>query len=200
MDSSPDNAGTGQYCQMVRVRQVRRKGVREESAAERSPRAPTSSKPGGSGLGSSAHLRHGDVGWGTPGLVKDLREIPRGSSSYEPFPGLHVPAPTTAVYSARVFNVAGREATVKDCGVVVARLQGHSWAPTPSNGHGVNVGTIPAVPFPASGQLVGGKARRRLMLPGWGGGPVVVRGRESRPHGEGVQCVRGAAASSGGRR
>jgi hypothetical protein len=60
---------------------------------------------------------------------------------------------------------------VKGCGVAVAMLQGHSWAPTPSKGSGVNVGTIPAVPFPASGLLVGGKARRRLMLLGWGGGP-----------------------------
>jgi len=86
-------------------------------------------------------------------------------------------------------DVAGREATVKACGVTVAMLQGHSWAPTPSNGSTVNVGTIPAVPSPASSLLVGGKARRRLMLPGWGGGPVVVRGRESRSHGEGVQRV-----------
>ena len=37
--------------------------------------------------------------------------------------------------------------------------------------------------------LVDGKARCWLMLPGWDGGPVVVRGRESRPHGEGVQHV-----------
>jgi hypothetical protein len=44
----------------------------------------------------------------------------------------------------------------------------------------VNAGTISAVPSPASNQLVGGKARRRLTLPGWGGGSVVVRGRESR--------------------
>jgi len=66
---------------------------------------------------------------------------------------------------------------VKVCGVVVAMLQGHSWAPTPSNGSRVNVGTIPTVPSPASGQLVGGKTRRRLMPVGWGGGPVVVRGR-----------------------
>jgi hypothetical protein len=50
----------------------------------------------------------------------------------------------------------------------------------------VNVGTIPVVPNPGSCQLFGGTARRRLMLPGWGGGPVVVRGRESRLHGEGV--------------
>ena len=94
-------------------------------------------------------------------------------------------------------NVADREATVKACGVVVAMSQGHSWAPTPSIGSGVNVGTIPAVPSPASSQLVGGKARRRLMPPGWGGGPVVVRGRESRPHGEGVQQVRSVHADDG---
>jgi hypothetical protein len=89
---------------------------------------------------------------------------------------------------------------VKVCGVIVAMLQGHSWAPTLSKGSRVNVGTIPAVPFPASGQLVGGKARRRPMLSGWGGGPVVVRGRESRPHGEGVQRVRSINAKRGGRR
>jgi hypothetical protein len=43
-------------------------------------------------------------------------------------------------------RLAGREATVKVCGVAVAMLQGQSWAPTPSNGLRVNVGTIPAVP------------------------------------------------------
>jgi hypothetical protein len=89
---------------------------------------------------------------------------------------------------------------VKVCGVAVAMLQGHSWAPIPSNGQGVNVGTTPAVPSPASRQLVGGKARRRSMPLGWGGGLVVVRGRESRPHGEGAQRVRSIAADGGGRR
>ena len=77
----------------------------------------------------------------------------------------------------------GREATVKACGVVVARLQGHSWAPNPSKRFQVNVGTIPAVPSPASMMLAGGKARRRLMPPGWDGGPVVVAG--ARPAGGG---------------
>ena len=100
----------------------------------------------------------------------------------------------------RLGDVAGREATVKACGVAVAMLQGHSWAPTPSNGSGVNVGTIPPVPFPGSSRLPGGKAHRRPMSAGWGGGPVVVRGRENRPHGEGVQCVRSIDASPGGRR
>ncbi len=97
-------------------------------------------------------------------------------------------------------DVAGREATVKACGVTVAMLQGHSWAPPPSNGSTVNVGTIPAVPSPVGSLLVGGKVRRRLMLPGWGGGPVVVRGRESRSHGEGVQRVRSIGANLGVRR
>ena len=92
---------------------------------------------------------------------------------------------------------ADRAATVKACGVAVAMLQGHSWAPTPSKGSRVNVGTISAVPSPASSQLVGGKARRRPMPSGWGGGPVVVRGRESRSHGEGVQRVRSIKADRG---
>ena len=35
---------------------------------------------------------------------------------------------------------------MKVCGVAVAMLQGHSWAPTPSNGSRVNVGTISVVP------------------------------------------------------
>ena len=97
----------------------------------------------------------------------------------------------------RLGDVADREATVNACGVAVAMLQGHSWAPTPLKGSGVNVGTIPAVPSPASSQLVGGKARRRPMPSGWGGGPVVVRGRESRSHGEGVQRVRSINADRG---
>jgi hypothetical protein len=96
-------------------------------------------------------------------------------------------------------NVAGREATVKVCGVAVAKPQGHSWAPTLSNGLGVNVGTIPMAPFPVSRQLTGGKVCRRLMPLGWGGAVVVVRGRESRLHGEGPQHVRSIHADRGGR-
>jgi len=94
-------------------------------------------------------------------------------------------------------DVAGPEAAVKVCGVAAAMLQGHSWVPIPSNGQKVNVGTISVVPNPGSCQLFGGKARRRLMLPGWGGGPVVVRGRESRLHGEGVQRDRSGCSLRG---
>jgi len=76
---------------------------------------------------------------------------------------------------------------VKACGVAAAMLQGHSWAPTPSIGSTVNVGTTVTIPIPGSSLLLGGKVRRRPMSLRWGGGPVVVRGRESRSHGEGVQ-------------
>ena len=104
---------------------------------------------------------------------------------------------TSAPRTLRPIDVVGQEATVKACGVVVAMLQGHSWAPTPLSGSRVNVGTIPAVPSPTSNLLAGGKARRRLTPPEWGGGPVVVRGRESRLHGEGVQRDRSNYASHG---
>lgn len=43
-------------------------------------------------------------------------------------------------------DVAGLEAVVNAYGVAAARLQGHSWAPTPLKGSGMNVGTIPMVP------------------------------------------------------
>jgi hypothetical protein len=88
---------------------------------------------------------------------------------------------------------------VKVCGVAVARPQGHSWAPNPTNGSGVNVGTIPTAPSSVSSQLIGGKVCRRLMPTGWGGGVVVVRGRESRLHGEGPQHVRSIRADRGDR-
>jgi hypothetical protein len=85
-------------------------------------------------------------------------------------------------------------------GVAVTMLQGQSWAPTPSNGWRANVGTILLAPE-RPGCLPGRsrKARCRLMSAGWGGGPVVVRVRESRTHGEGVQCVRRGLTDHRGR-
>ena len=96
-------------------------------------------------------------------------------------------------------HVADREATVNACGVAVAMLQGHSWTPTPLNGWRVNVGTIPLAPPGHPARVAVGKARCRPMPVGWDGGPVVVRGRESRSHGEGVQRVRSINADRGGR-
>ena len=43
VDSSPDNDGTDQHCQMVRVRLARQKGVREEPATERFSRQSSGS-------------------------------------------------------------------------------------------------------------------------------------------------------------
>jgi hypothetical protein len=88
---------------------------------------------------------------------------------------------------------------VNACGVAVARLQGHNWAPTPSKGSGVNVGTISPIPPRGPYRAADGKTCRRSTPTRWGGGSVVVRARENRVHGEGIQCVRSADAGRGGR-
>ncbi len=98
-------------------------------------------------------------------------------------------------------NAVGGEATRKVCGVLVAMLQGEELDAHPVDRDVVNVGTALGSPFLPPIVGGGGQARCRLMAPGRGGGSVVVRGRESRPHGEGTQrasCV--GAGRSGGRR
>jgi len=60
----------------------------------------------------------------------------------------------------------------------------------------VNVGSVPRAP---GGWWLPGKARCRLMRAGRDGVRVVVRGRESRPHGEGGQQDRSIRRCSGGR-
>ena len=60
----------------------------------------------------------------------------------------------------------------------------------------VNVGSAPCAP---GCWWQSGKARCRLMRVGRGGGRVVVRGRESRPRGEGGQQDRSMKRWSGGR-
>ena len=60
----------------------------------------------------------------------------------------------------------------------------------------VNVGSAPRAP---GCWWRPGKARCRLMGAGRGGVRVVVRGRESRPHGEGGQQDRSIRRRSGGR-
>ena len=95
----------------------------------------------------------------------------------------------------------GGEATVKACGVAVGEAAAAELGADPADRDMVNVGTISGLPFPASSQLVGGQVHRRLMTPGWGGGFVVVRARESRVHGEGTQQICSEVAGmSGGRR
>jgi hypothetical protein len=48
----------------------------------------------------------------------------------------------------------------KNCGVPMARLQGKSWAPTPSIGCVVNVGTVVSIASP-TGQV--GQGQERLL-------------------------------------
>ena len=64
----------------------------------------------------------------------------------------------------------------------------------------VNVGTASGRPSAPSGQGGAGKARCQLTARWWDGALVVVRGRESRPHGEGGQQLRKRrVGTSGGR-
>ena len=85
-------------------------------------------------------------------------------------------------------DAASREATVKDCGVAVAKLQGHSWAPTPSKGSRVNVGTTSSVPAIRAGKVcravdAGEVGRRTRSRPStgkpctWRRGPVCSQHR-----------------------
>ena len=62
-------------------------------------------------------------------------------------------------------------------------------------------GNRPRSPSPPGSRSGGGQVRCRPMAAGWGGGPVVVRARERRAHGEGGQQVgREDAGMPGGRR
>ncbi len=169
--SSPDNDGTSWYCQTGRARQARRTGARVQEPVVEPSQVERRLQPGGYGPVSSAHLDR----VGDPG-------VGRGDFG-------------------SVLGLAGSEATVKVCGVVVARLQGKSWAPIPSNDHVVNVGTTSGSPSPPASRAGGGQTHRRSRAPGWGGAAVVVRDRESRSHGQGRQRVRSLGAGrSGGRR
>jgi hypothetical protein len=111
----------------------------------------------------------------------------------------HVPALARTTPSP--VNRAGQEAMEKVCGVPMARLQGKSWAPHPSNGQQRTWEPPQGRPPRRSDLIEGGQARRRLMAPRWGGVLVVVGGQESWLHGEGGQRVRSCGSGmSGGRR
>ena len=78
---------------------------------------------------------------------------------------------------------------------------GEKLGASPVERSAVNVGTIPGSPFPPASQAGDGQARRRPIVPGWGGVLVVVRAWESHVPGEGGQRVgRGGTGMPGGRR
>jgi len=71
----------------------------------------------------------------------------------------------------------------------------------PVNRNIVNVGTLPGRPYLRWATAAGGQADRQLTAGDGGGVSVVVRGRESRPHGEGRQRDRSnGIGMPGGRR
>jgi hypothetical protein len=82
---------------------------------------------------------------------------------------------------------SGPVAVPKDCGVGTVKLSGQSRAPILADRYTGNVGTIRDRPRTVLPGRERGQARRRLMVSWWGGGPVVVRARERRVHGEGGQ-------------
>jgi hypothetical protein len=99
------------------------------------------------------------------------------------------------------FLMPERRLSEKACGVSDSEAAAAKLGADPIDRHMVNVGTVPGSPSPPPDQGGGGQAHRQLTARGWRGGPVVVGGRESRPHGEGAQRVRSEVAGRpGGRR
>lgn len=98
-------------------------------------------------------------------------------------------------------EVAGGEAMVKDCGVVMAMLSGQQLGTSLVDRLRGERGNRPRSPFLLASQVSSGQARRRLKAVGRGGGPVVVGAGESPAQGEGGQQVSSAdAGMPGGRR
>ena len=149
--SSPDKAGTGQHCQMVRVRRTKQKGVTRVNQWLNLRNRGTGSNLADVGR-DAVHADRTD-GEATPGTTIDV-----GSGGHE----------------------EGLRRTRDDA--VGAELD-----TDPADRHTVNMGTLSCLPFPACSQHAGGQGRRRLRGAAGGGAAVVVRGRESRPHGEGRQ-------------
>jgi len=163
--SSPDKAGTGQYCQMVRVRRTRQKGVTQVNQWWNLRNRGTGSNL--ADLGRAAV--HADLtdGKATLGTAIDV-----GSGGHE-----------ECLRRTRG-DAAGAELDTD-----------------PADRHTVNMGTLPHLPFPACLQHVGGQGRCHLRCGAGGGAAVVVRGRESRLHGEGrQQAGNDVAVTPGGRR
>jgi hypothetical protein len=97
---------------------------------------------------------------------------------------LHAPATDPGVVAGGMLRVsAGWAVGVEPASGPVKRIM-------------VNVGSAPRAP---GCWWQSGKARCRLTRARRGGVRVVVRGRESRPHGEGGQQDRGLRSRSGGR-
>ncbi|CAO5226488.1 hypothetical protein FAGKG844_1000004 [Frankia sp. AgKG'84/4] len=98
------------------------------------------------------------------------------------------------------FTYDRREATVKVCGVAVAMPQGQELGASSVDRLSIERGNRPASVRSSAVVVGGGIDASSVEGAGRGGGPVVVRGRESRPHGEGGQQARGEDAGMPGGR
>jgi hypothetical protein len=127
----------------------------------------------------------------------DRRLEPDGSG---PVSGAHGDGWTVGVTSvrSRVGRAEGHDEVLRgSCG----EAAGEELGIYPVKRCVVNVGTVNEAPVGSASRAGRGQAHRPPRPGWWGGAVVVVRGRESRPHGQGRQRVRSAGAGrSGGRR
>lgn len=118
-------------------------------------------KPASTLLKSSTSSNLTDMGWVA------MHAPPRGDSEAVLIVAVGRPRGKPAAYSWRC------------CRGIAGRF-------TRRSGHGER-GNHPGVALPPAIQVGDGQARCRLTRPGWDGGPVVVRDRENRSHGQGGQ-------------
>lgn len=162
--SSPDKAGTVQYCQMGRVRRTKREGVTR--------------------VNQWLKLRNRGTGSNLVDVGRDVVHAERTNGE----------ATSETVIDA---GSGGREESLRRTRGDAA---GAELGTDPVDRHTVNMGTLPGLPDPVRIQRVAGQGHRHLMGPVGGGAAVVVRGRESRPHGKGRQQGRSRrCAMPGGR-
>mgnify|MGYP007135476640 CR=1 FL=1 len=122
------------------------------------------------------------------------------SGGYGPGSSARCPLRTRAATPKPVID-AGQEASGESLRRTRSEAAAAELGADPINRDMVNVGTVPGLPFPPPDQGGDGQAHRQLTAPERGGGSVVVRGRESRSHGEGTQRVRNEGPGMpGGRR
>jgi len=115
------------------------------------------------------------------GTGSNLVDMGRVAVHAEPTEGEATPIP------GHVGRVGGHtEGLRRRCG----EAAGEELVADPADRCTVNVGTVSRLPFLPSSRDGSGQACRRLMAGRRGGASVVVRGRESRSHGEGRQQVR----------
>jgi hypothetical protein len=163
--------------------------------------APTTTRRVGTarrlGLGKQGGKVQHDVNqWSNP-----LKRLPRLQ------PGGYGPASSARLPNDRVGDSAVGDSVRRSGGHeeglrrTRGEAAGEQLGTTSANRCMVNAGTLLGSPFPPASQAGGGQARCRLLALGGDGAAVVVRGRESRPHGEGRQQVRsGGTGRPGGRR